>query len=67
MVDPHLPSLSLHLAVAPDPVALGDTVAITITIANDAPDPANDVVITLPTPDSALAVPGPNTISPTKG
>jgi len=67
MLDLHLPSLSLHLAVAPDPVALGDTVAITITIANDAPNPVYDLVLTLPTPDGALAASGPNTISPTKG
>ena len=67
VTDPHLPSLSLHITVAPDPVALGDTVALTITLMNDAPDPANNVVITLPTPDGALAVPGPNTISPTGG
>src|SRR5262245_919638 len=67
VVDPHLPSLSLHLSVAPDPVAVGETAAFTITVENGAPDPANDLLVTLPTPDEALALPGPNTISPTQG
>ena len=67
VTDPHLPTLSLGIAVAPDPVAIGDTAALTITVSNDAPNPATNLVVTLPTPDGALAQPGPNTINPTAG
>lgn len=67
VADPHLPTLSLGIAVAPDPVAIGDTAALTITVSNDAPNPATNLVVTLPTPDGALAQPGPNTINPTAG
>ena len=65
-MDPHLPSLTLHLAVAPGEVMLGDTVALTLTVTNGADDPANQLVVTLPTPDGAAALPGPNTIGLTK-
>src|SRR5262245_54563958 len=41
VADPHLPSLSLHLAIAPDPLAVGETAVLTVTVINDAPDPAN--------------------------
>ncbi|HEX9439609.1 MAG TPA: hypothetical protein VF909_08005, partial [Roseiflexaceae bacterium] len=54
--NPHLPSLTLHLVVAPDPIAVGETATFSITIENGALDPANDLVITLPTPDGALAL-----------
>src|SRR5262245_3626938 len=67
VADPHLPSLSLHLAVAPDPLAVGETAVVTLTVINDAPDPARALVVTLPTPDGALALPGPNTLGPTQG
>jgi len=59
LTDPHLPSLTLQLAVDPDPVAVGDTVAFTLTLTNSAPDPAEGLVVTLPTPDGALALSGP--------
>jgi hypothetical protein len=67
VVDPHLPSLTLRLAVAPNPVALGDTVAVTLTLTNQASDPAEDLLVTLPTPDGAVALSGPNTVSPARG
>lgn len=66
-VDPHLPSLTIHLMVAPDPVPVGETAAFTLTVANQAPDPATKVVVTLPTPDGALAEPGDGVINPAKG
>ncbi|MFL5802198.1 MAG: hypothetical protein ACJ8CR_10720, partial [Roseiflexaceae bacterium] len=67
VIDTHLPSLTLHLALAPNPVAIGDTVTLTLTITNEAPDPAEDLVVALPTPDGALALPGPHTLSPAAG
>jgi hypothetical protein len=67
VVEPHLPSLALHLALAPNPVAIGDTIALTLTITNEAADPAEDLVVALPTPDGALALPSPYTLSPTTG
>jgi uncharacterized repeat protein (TIGR01451 family) len=67
VADTHLPSLTLRLTVNPDPVAVGDTAALTITVTNDAPDPAENLVVTLPAPDGALALPGPNTLNPVQG
>jgi len=66
-VDPHLPSIVLQIGIAPDPIAVGDTAVLTVTVTNQDPDPANDLVITAPTPDGALALPGPNTVTPTRG
>ena len=37
VTDPHRPSLTLHLDVAPSPIAVGDTAAITLTVINGAP------------------------------
>jgi hypothetical protein len=65
--DPHLPSLTIEIGLAPELIALGDTAVLTITLSNGAPDPALDLVVTLATPDGAVAEPGPNTISPTQG
>jgi hypothetical protein len=48
-------------------IAVGDTAVLTITVSNGAPDPALDLSLKLPTPDGAVAEPGPNTISPTQG
>src|SRR2546423_824199 len=67
VTDPHLPSLSLDLTVAPDPLPIGDTATISLTLSNSAPDPAQDLVVTLPTPDGALALNGSATISPVAG
>ncbi|MFL5800699.1 MAG: polymorphic toxin-type HINT domain-containing protein [Roseiflexaceae bacterium] len=76
MVDPHLPSLSLHLAVANpipiiifslDPLQFKGSPFFTLTVVNDAPDPANNLVVTLPTPPGTTAVAGPNTLGPTLG
>src|SRR5215216_1753438 len=65
--DAHLPALALDVAVAPDPLAVGDTAAITLTVTNGAPDPADDLVVTLPTPDGAIALPGPATLGAAQG
>ncbi len=67
VTDPHLPSLTLRLAIDPDPVAVGDTASLTVTVTNSAPDPAEDLVVTLPTPDGALALNGPVTVNPVQG
>jgi RHS repeat-associated protein len=67
IVDLHLPSLTVHLDMALDSVAVGDTVAFTLTVANGALDPAEDLLVTLPTPDGALALPGPNTVGSSQG
>ncbi len=65
--DLHLPSLTLHLNATPNLVAIGDTVVFTLTINNAAPDPAIDLLVALPTPDGALALPDPHTIRPKEG
>jgi hypothetical protein len=65
--NPHLPSLALALDITPDPVVVGETATITLTIANGAPDPADGLVVTLPTPDGALALPGPGFLNPARG
>src|SRR5437867_4182451 len=67
VADPHLPSLTLRLALASDPVAVGDTVAFTLTLTNAADNPAEGLVVILPTPDGALALNGPVTINPVQG
>lgn len=53
-VDPRLPNLTLHIAVAPDPVLVGQVATITLTVENLAPDPADDLVVTLETPAGAV-------------
>jgi hypothetical protein len=67
VTDPHLPALALAIALAPDPVAIGDTLALTLTVANGAADPAEDLVVSLPRPDGALPLSGPITRTPLDG
>ncbi len=67
VTDPHLPSLTLDLTVTPQPIAIGDTAAVTVTVTNQAPDPAADLKVTLPTPDGAAAQPGPGFVSAAGG
>ena len=64
---PPLPGLALDVAVAPELVAVGETATISLTVANRSPHPAAELVITLPTPEGALALPGPGTLGPTQG
>jgi uncharacterized repeat protein (TIGR01451 family) len=66
-VDPRLPALTLDVAIAPDPIAVGETAALTVTVRNLAPNPATNLVVTLPTPDGALALSGPTTLTPVAG
>src|SRR5207247_8766270 len=61
------PVLAMALTVAPDPVVVGETAAITVPLSNSATAPAEDVDVMLPAPDGALALPGPSTVSPTQG
>ncbi|PZS04806.1 MAG: hypothetical protein DLM69_01455 [Candidatus Chloroheliales bacterium] len=49
-VDPHLPSLVTKISFSPNPVSVGDTVAVTITVINQAPDQAQNLVVTMPLP-----------------
>jgi hypothetical protein len=65
--DPDLPSLTLRLSVAPDPLAVGGTAAFTLTLANQADTAAKDVVVSVPTPDGALALTGPTIGTPVTG
>ncbi len=64
--DPHLPALALESDVAPE-LAVGETTTITLTVANAAPDPADDLEVTMPVPAGALALPGPGYSGPTQG
>jgi hypothetical protein len=65
--NPLPPGLVLELAVAPDPVAIGETATLSVTVSNRAPYPAEALDVTVPTPDGALAVPGPGTVGPQQG
>ncbi len=67
VADPHLPSLSLHLVVAPDPVAVGQLATVTITVENGGADPANDLVITLAPLAGTTPRPGPGLVSAAAG
>lgn len=50
--DPHLPSLVVQLAVEPqDWVRVGDLITATITVWNQADDPAHELSLTLPVSD----------------
>jgi hypothetical protein len=49
--DPELPSLALSVAVAPDPVVVGQIATVTLTIDNAAQYPAEDLVVRLPLPE----------------
>jgi RHS repeat-associated protein len=67
VADPHLPSLGVHLVVAPDPVAVGQLATVTLTIENGAADPADDLVITLAPLAGATPQPGPGFVSAATG
>ncbi len=67
ITDPHLPSLQLSIAVSPDQPQIGETVSITLTIQNYAPDPAVQPVVMLPVPLGTTAVADPDLVSPADG
>src|SRR5262245_11265752 len=67
VTDPRLPSLTLDIAVAPDPVAIGQVATITVTVTNQAPDPAVDPAITLAPPAGAVPRPGDGFVSARDG
>jgi YD repeat-containing protein len=67
VIDPHLPSLTLQLTIAPDPITVGDTLPFTLSGANQASDPADALVVSVPLPDNAEALPSPNLISAPPG
>jgi len=55
-VDPPLPALTLTLAVDPPVVPVGETVVVTLTLANAADVPADDLRLTLPLPDGVAVI-----------
>ena len=61
------PGLALALQISPDPLAVGDTAVLSVRITNRTPYPAENLVVTAPTPDGALAEAGPITINPLAG
>jgi uncharacterized repeat protein (TIGR01451 family) len=61
------PGLSLTVAIGPDPVPIGETATISITVANRSPSAANNLVVIAPTPDGAVAERGPVTVTPIAG
>jgi RHS repeat-associated protein len=65
--EPHLPSLSLRLSFDQEQVALNETLSATFTITNEADYPATNLVVTLPTPAGAVALPGLGMITPDQG
>ena len=54
---PHLPSLVPRADLAPDTVSIGDELTLTVTLRNQAPDPAVRLVITVPVPAGTRAHP----------
>ncbi len=48
--NPHLPGLVPHISFNPNPIAVGDSAVLTITIDNQAPDPATSLTVNLPVP-----------------
>lgn len=67
VTDPRLPSLTVGVEAATDSVAVGEMTALTITVANQAPDPARNLVVTLPTPDGTVPMPGAGVVSAAQG
>lgn len=65
--DVTLPSLSMDIAVAPDPIAVGETGVFTLTVHNDTQIAALGVVVTVPTPNGTLAEAGSGVVVPTTG
>ncbi len=65
--DPHLPSLSIHATITPNQPTVGDTVTVTYQVMNSAPDPASNLVFTLPVPDGATPQAGDGLVSATQG
>lgn len=59
VTDPHLPSLQLQVNVIPRTLSVGDVFTITLTLANQAPDPAHNLTVTIPLPDGAVEQPTP--------
>ncbi|HEX6290957.1 MAG TPA: hypothetical protein VFZ66_17360, partial [Herpetosiphonaceae bacterium] len=64
---PRRPGLALSVTAAPEAVAVGDTATITLTLTNRAPHPAEQVVISLPTPDDTAPLPGDGFVSAATG
>ncbi len=57
VVSQHLPSLAIQVDSSLIPANVGDTVPFTITVTNQAPDPAKNMVVALPIPAEAIAQP----------
>lgn len=65
--DPTSPGLAVMVAVTPDPAQVNTPITVTITVTNQSPRPATDLVVTLPVPDGAEPLPGPGLVSPIAG
>ena len=61
------PSLTIHQTLSPNAVAVGDTVTATLTVTNNSPAAARDVVATLPIPVGATAAFAAKDSTSTKG
>ena len=61
------PALVVQVAITPDTVTVGMTATVTVVVANQAPDLATDLVLTLPIPAGAQAVPNAALVSATEG
>lgn len=67
VVDPRLPSIGLALTVDPSPITVGETATLTLTLTNQAPSPATDLVITIAPPPDTVLEPGDGFVSSTQG
>jgi hypothetical protein len=56
--DPQVPEIIVSADFGADPLIVGETSTITLTVFNGDPYDADDVVLTLPAPPEALALPG---------
>lgn len=57
------PGLALAIQITPDPLTVGESAMLSVQITNRAPYPAENMVVTAPTPEGALAESGPITIN----
>ena len=57
--DPHLPALTIKMDVAPRSLSVGDPLTITLTINNEANDPANNLSVSMPLPAGTMGFPDP--------
>jgi RHS repeat-associated protein len=59
VLDPHLPSLILDADFSQRTLTVGDLFTATLTIKNQAPDPADNVIVSMSVPTGTVAYPNP--------